>query len=419
MPGLARAVRPARIARVARVVRVDARRGSLLTAVPLLALLGAVAGWRELPEGFRDWDSVVGAAEASVRWSGPTAAGLAAWTGMSGRHLDYLRALTARSPAAAPLHDLALLSAVALTGYLAGALVVAAPVLPGGGFRETHLLGVLAGAGTLALYVAAGYLAGLSWAHPLAVALTVAAAAAWVALRPEGSWTVLLPPSLTGPADLFDAPRAGVLAAQLCWAAGLAAALVLGHLAWITRRRLLLGGVLLALSATALGTARIHAADGVASHPSQVKRVCRHWPVSVCVHPSLAAALPSLSAAVAPLAARLSGTPDAIVRIEQRSGREPASFDAGTVGFHLPDLSPGYARRAVHEIESTLARCPAPPTGLQAQVSAWLRDDPVPHRPDTPFTRWSETQRRAWLALRYAEFRSCSLVSVRHRPRPA
>ncbi|MEO3786444.1 hypothetical protein ABGB12_24225 [Actinocorallia sp. B10E7] len=414
MPDLARAVRPARIARVARVVRVDARRGSLLTAVPLLALLGAVAGWRELPQGFRDWDSVVGAAEASVRWSGPIAAGLAAWTGMSGRRLDYLRALTARSPATAPLHDLTLLSAVAQSGYLAGALVVAAPVLADGGFHDVHLLGVLAGVGGLALFTVAGYLAGLSWSHPLAVVLTTAAAAGWVVLRPEESWTVLLPPSRTGPIDLFDVLRAGVLAAQLCWAAGLAAALVLGYLAWITRRGVLLAGVVLSLTVTAFCTARIHSADGAVSRPSEAEEVeyaCRHWPVSVCVHPSLAEALPALSAAFAPLAARLSGTPDAIVRIEQRSGREPASFDGGTVGFHLPDLSPGYERRAVHEIESALTRCPSAPTGLQAQVSAWLRDDPVPRRPDTPFSRWTERQRRAWFAFRYPDFQSCTLAS--------
>lgn len=396
---------------MARVVRVDARRGSLLTAVPLLALLGAVAGWHELPQGFRDWDSVVGAAEASVRWSGPVVAGLAAWTGMSGRRLDYLRALTARSPAAAPLHDLALLSAVAQSGYLAGALTVAAPVLAGGGFREAHLLGILAGAGSLALFTVAGYLAGLSWAHPLAVALVTVAAAGWSALRSGESWTVLLPPSRPGPIDLFDMLRPGVLAAQLCWAAGLAAALVLGHLAWVTRRGILLVGVVLSLAVTALGTARIHAAGGVASRPSEVRYACRHWPVSVCVHPSLAKALPVLSAAVAPLAARLSGTPDAIVRIEQRAGREPASFDGGTVGFHLPDLSPGYERRAVHEIESTLTRCPSAPTGLQAQVSAWLRDDPVPRLPDTPFTWWTERQRRVWFALRYPDFQSCDLTA--------
>lgn len=396
---------------MARVVRVDARRGSLLTAMPLLALLGAVAGWRELPEGFRDWDTVVRAAESSVRWSGPTAAGLAAWTGMSGRRLDYLRALTARSPAAAPLHDLSLLSAVALAGYLAGVLVVAAPVLADGGFREAHLLGLLAGAGTLALYVAAGYLAGLSWAHPLAVVLTVAAASAWVVLRPEGSWTVLLPPVRSGPADLFDTPSAGVLAARLCWAGGLAAALVLGHLAWVTRRRLLLGGVVLSLTVTILCTVRIHAANGEAGAPSEVERVCRHWPVSVCVHPSLAEALPALSAAVAPLAARMSNTPGVLVRFEQRSSREPVSYENGTVGFHLPDLSPGYARRAVRQIESALADCTAPPTGLQAQVSAWLRDEPVPTDPDTPFTRWSEKQRRAWFALHYHDFRACALAS--------
>ncbi|MCD0451371.1 hypothetical protein LO762_19515 [Actinocorallia sp. API 0066] len=409
MSDLARAVRPARIARVARVMRVDARRWSLLVALPVLAGLGAVAGWRALPVGFHDWDGTVRAAEASVRWAGPAAAALAAWTGVRGRRLDYLRALAARSPAAAPLHDLALLVAVALLAHLAGWALLAGPVLREGGFGAAQAAGVAAGSTATALVVVAGYLAGRIWPHTLVVAAAAAAAWAWGAFRPSDAWA-LLPPARLAPVDPFEDLLPGVPAAQAGWAAGLAVALVLGYTAWITRRPRLLVPVGLALGGVLGCTAWLEAAGGTVTAPSTPEYVCREWPVSVCVHPALRDALPTLGAAVAPLATRLAGTPGAIRRIEQIPGREPMRVGRGVVGFHLADLTPGYERRAVREIGAALGGCAAgASTGYQEQVVSWLLDEPMPARPITPFAHWAESQRREWFARNYRFFRACEL----------
>ncbi|GAB2849933.1 hypothetical protein GCM10022221_56750 [Actinocorallia aurea] len=395
---------------MARVMRVDARRWSLLVALPALAGIGAVAGWRSLPIGLHDWDSTVRAAEASVRWAGPAAAALAAWTGVRGRRLDYLRSLAARSPAAAPLHDLALLLVVALAAHLCGWALVAGRLLGDGGFGAAQAAGLAAGTGATALLVAGGYLVGRIWPRAAAVPAVAAAAWAWCAFRPGPAWA-LLPPARLGPVDPFEDLLAGVPAAQAGWAAGLALALVLAYTAWLTRRSRLLGPVGLALGAVLGCTAWLEAAGGIVAEPAVPRYVCREWPVSVCVHPALREALPTLSAAIAPLATRLASTPGAIRRMEQIPGGDPVRIGKGLVGFHLADLSPGYERRVVRELGAALAGgCGAgPAAGYQAQVVTWLLDEPMPVRPITPFAHWSESQRREWFARNYRFFRGCEL----------
>src|SRR5689334_10511395 len=98
-----------------------------------MAGLGALTAWHALAPGVADWDSTVAAAGGSVRWLGPAAAALAAWTAQRGRRLEYLRALAARSPAIGPLHDLLLLGSVSVLGYGLAALIVSGrTILPMG-----------------------------------------------------------------------------------------------------------------------------------------------------------------------------------------------------------------------------------------------------------------------------------------------
>ncbi|GAA3232893.1 hypothetical protein [Actinocorallia longicatena] len=413
MSELARLVRPARVARVARVVRLDARGGALIAAVALLAADGAVAAWRGLEPGVADWDGAVAAVEGSVRWLGPLGAGLAAWTGLRAQRLDYLRALAARSPAVAVLHDLSVLVAVCVLGYAAGALVACVRAFSVGGFGWIHPVGLTAGAATLALFVIVGYLSGRLWAHPATVAAVVAGSAVWASGRPRWGWAGLLPPVELGRVDLFEGLKGEVLAGQMFWAFGAGGVLVLGYVAAVTRRRGPAAAAAVALLVTAVCTLRLEAAGGVVTAPSAREYSCRDWPVTVCVHPALKGALPVLGAAVAPLATRLAGTPAAFGRVEQRSAREPAGVSGGTAAFHLTGLKDGFARRAVREIEAGLWRCPEPglagPGSYQAQVSAWLRDEPVPAAPAVPFTRWDEQRRRAWFTAHYPAYRVCGL----------
>lgn len=405
----------ARLGRVARVIRLDARRDPLLATIPVMAALGTLTAWHALTPGVADWDSTVAAAGGSVRWLGPAAATLAAWTAQRSRRLEYLRALAARSPAIGPLHDLLLLGSVSVLGYGLAALIVAGRTILGDQIGTPHPMGLIAGAAAIVLHVVAGYLAGRLSTHPAAVLLICTATVAWTWLRPADSWLGLLPPAVIGPVDLFEGLRPGILTAQLFWALGLTAVLVLGFLVRTTGQGRLLLGVAAATAVTLVCTVRLASYEGSVTGPAQVGQVCRTWPITVCVHPAFRAGLPLLTATVAPLASRLAGTPEALTRLQQLPYWEAASVTGGVAEFHLVNLSPGFAERAVQEIRAALTSRSCAGNPYNRIVDAWLLDEQPPTVGSTSerFSHWSEARRRAWLALRFQAYQNCAL-SPRH-----
>ncbi|MGK5558929.1 hypothetical protein ACSNOI_45740, partial [Actinomadura kijaniata] len=414
-----------RLSELGRVLRLDARRTALLVAVPVLAALGAVTAWLSLVPGVGYWDNSVVALGDAVRMLGPVAAALAAWAALRERRLDHVRDLSPRSPATGALHDLLLLSGAALVAHAGVTVVIVAETLSRYEAGRPHPLGPLAGAAALVLHVVAGYLAGRvapRVATPVAVGL---AAAAWAFLRtPGGSWVGLLPPAVFGRVGLFTQLRTGVLADQVVWAAGLTAVLVLGYVAWVTRRTLPLLPLAVAVGLVVVATFRLESAGGRAVAAVPVEHVCREWPLTVCVHPALRAALPSLTTAVTPLATRLTGTPGGFARVEQRPPTEPARVAGGVAVVHLGDeLTPGYEARAVRQIRDGLVvagTCPAPAAGYRALVDAWLVGEAPPALPDARAVRrfgaWNEDRRRAWLRAHFAAYRTCSLRAADFRP---
>jgi hypothetical protein len=419
------------VAELGRMLRLDARRTALFVAIPVLVLLGVAAAWPTLLPGVAYWDNTVVALMTSVRLLGPAAAGLGAWMALREHRLDYLRGLTPRSPAVGPLLDLLLLTAVTLTAYgLLGAIILTQTAL-GEDAGRLHPLGMSAGAAALALHVVAGHLIGrligygisgrgLRTAAPTAL-VTAALTWLWSGLRTSGSWWSLLPPADIDRVGLYAGVRPGLFAGQTVWCLGLIAAMVLGYVWFLDRRASLVIPIIAAFAVTAIATDRIGSYDGAAAAPAPTGHVCRDWPLTVCVHPALRAALPELEAAVTPLAARLNGTPAAFTRVEQRPANEPAGVHGGIADVHLPDLAPGYQSRAVHELHSTLTNTRACTHPRRAQgvayaalVSAWLRDDPAPDIADIVIARrfgsWDEGRRRAWLRMHYGAFRRCLLT---------
>lgn len=398
-----------------RVLRLDARRTALLVAVPVLTVLGTTAACLSLsPVAY--WDNTVVALVNAVRLLGPAAAGLAAWTAVRERPLDYLRDLTARSPATGVLFDLLLLSSAALVSYVVITAVVVTVTLVHAHAGQPHPLGVVSGAGALVLHVVVGYLTGRVAPHRATAALVLAATSLWAALRVPGmSWWSLLPPAALPRIQLFTTLRPEVFAVQVLWAAGLTTALILGYVMWATRRLLLVLPLAVALAATVSATLGLHRTGGTVT-PAQTEPVCRRWPLTVCVHPALREALPQLMEAATPLAARLNGTPGAFTMVEQRPAWMPVTVADGVAAVHLDeDLSPGYASRAVRQISEALkdARSCASGDGYGAAVDAWLLGDEAPAMADTGaghrFASWTEQRRRDWLRLHFAEYRACAL----------
>ncbi|WUI01022.1 hypothetical protein OHR68_04145 [Spirillospora sp. NBC_00431] len=401
-----------------RVLRLDARRTALLVAVPVLIAVGTAAAGLSLCPAVAYWDNTVVALLNAVRFLGPVAAGLAVWTAVRERPLDYLRDLTARSPATGVLFDLLLLSAAALVSYVVVTVVVVAVTFAQVEAGHPHPLGVVSGAGSLVLHVVVGYLTGRVIPHRATAAVVVAVTSVWAAVRVPGvSWWSLLPPAAFDRLDLFTTLRPEVLADQVTWTAGLTTALILGYVMWATRRYLIVLPLIVALAATLTATLELHRSGGGTTAPVTAEPVCRDWPLTVCVHPALRDALPRLMAAATPLAARLSGTPGAFTMVEQRPAWAPISVTDGVATVHLDEeLSPGYAARAVRQISQSLkdARtCVAAPNGYRALVDAWLLGDDPPAISDARsarrFASWSEERRRAWLRLHFAGYRTCAL----------
>ncbi|HEU5159095.1 MAG TPA: hypothetical protein VFU43_19015 [Streptosporangiaceae bacterium] len=418
-----------------RMLRIDARRTAVFISIPVLVLVGIAAAWPTLLPGVAYWDNAVAALGASVRLLGPAAAALGAWVAVREHRLDYLRELTTRSPAVGPLLDLLLLTAVTLLAYgIVGTIVLVQTAL-GEDAGRLHPLGLLAGAAALTLHVVIGFLLGRlveggppagagGWRGPLPVALAALLAGGgtwlWAALRSGDAWWSLLPPAAIDRVGLYAGVRPGLFADQMLWSLGLATAMVVSYAWSLDRRAALAVPILAGIAVTMVATARIHSYGGAAAEPAPTGSVCRHWPLKVCVHPALRAALPDLEAALTPLAARLNGTPAAFTRVEQRPADQPAGVRHGVAGIHLPDLSPGYQVRAVRELRATLtgaASCAAPHhargAAYTALVNAWLLDEDPPYIHDATaarrFARWSEGARHLWLRQHYAHYRACLL----------
>jgi len=251
------------------------------------------------------------------------------------------------------------------------------------------------------------------------VLAVMVAAYLWGLVRP-GSWTGLLPPPSVEHIGPFAALRTELLAGQALWSLGLATLLITGYVWTMTRRNRLAIPIVAAAGVIVGTTLWIHGQQRAPLTPRAFEYACRQWPLTVCVHPALRTALPSLEAALTPLATRLSGTPGRFIRVEHRPDNDFPHPGRGVVYIHLNDLSPGYEHRAEQEIEISLldARtCGDPRHAVGARysalVSAWLLDETPPRLGDTTaarnFDRWDEQQRRLWLRNHYARYHSCTL----------
>ncbi|MFC4913167.1 hypothetical protein [Actinomadura gamaensis] len=409
------------MAELSRVLRADARRARPLAGVAVLAASGIAVAWPTLLPGVAYWDNSIVALMNAVRVMGPVAAGFAALAGARERRLDYLRVVTARSPITGVLLDLTLLIMVALASYgvVVGVIVIRTVLRQEAG--QPDLFGLTAASAALALHITAGYLAGRLVSRPTTALVVTAVAALWAAARlPGASWWSLLPPAAFDRVELFTRLSPGVLADQTVWAAALAVALALAYCWWVTRRAVLLLGVVAALLLVGSVTVRLHGTHGTAVQAAPAADVCRDWPLRVCVHPVLAPALPALEEALTPLAARLADTPAAFTRVEQRPDPGPARVRHGLVRVYLPGgFGTGFTAGVLRDVRDGLVGADAcaararPAREYESLVDAWLLGGGPPAISDQGASRrfglWDEEDRRSWLRAHFSEYRKCSL----------
>ncbi|GAA0942810.1 hypothetical protein [Nonomuraea longicatena] len=398
------------------VAREELKQGAAVTVAVLLAL-GSLAAWSVLIPGVDAWENIVVAVIGSLTLTGPVAAAFAAWVALRKRRALRGRPLSAWRALKLPLA----IVAVVLGSFTATVLVLAVKTLLTEQAGRLSVSGLGMGMAGLALYSVIGWVAGWLVPHPVTppvAGLGCYAVFTWLA---EGrTWADRLAPGTGEPYDLFQGLNGAAFLDQTLWLLGVTCALLLGWTAVVTRQALVLAFALLAVIAAGTGVTRLLTEPKPAAAQA-IAYSCQEWPITVCVHPGMRAGLTELGATFTKIASRLSGTPAAFTRVEQRPVDESLQHSGGLARIHVPDLSAGFADEAAYEyIESLATRCDASPaSGFRDIVMAWLRGEPLPGGPLPEhqyaaawFSGLSEPQRREWLRMFFNEFQSCKLSGV-------
>lgn len=379
----------------------------VVVGLPLLTVCGLIAAWRDLIPGVSYWDNAVGALVASVRVTGPVAAGIAAL-------------IASRHPRERTWSGMGRSAGVATASYIILTLGVCAKTLWYDAPGQLVAGGVLAGLAALLSHVIVGHMAGALVRSPVTAPVVAAAcylATGWVLAR-DDAWWRLLAPTATPPETVFTQWRPSVLHAQLAWYAGFAGLIAAGYALAVLRRRALIVPLVLTVAVAATGVAQLHRYRGDALTVSAATDLtCRDWPLTICVHPALRDALPGLEYAAMPVAERLDGTPGEFRRLVQlRVGTGPRDAGRGAGWLTLRTLSDGYEDAAMMSMVRRLpdARACSAPHAEHAYtnlVLTWLGTGRVER--DTAkarvFARMGEPRRRAWLRAHYDRFRTCDL----------
>ncbi|WP_424529607.1 hypothetical protein ACOZ38_08855 [Sphaerisporangium viridialbum] len=404
---------------------------SALVAVGILLALGLLAAWSVLVPGISAWENIVVAVIGSLRLTGPVAAAFAAWVAVRKRRALRGRLLGTWQVLRAPLAILVVV--VGAFGATVTLLAMKAVLTEQAG----HLAptGLAVGAAGLALYAVIGWVTG--WALPWTVTPLVAGVACYglfTSLAGGSAWAVRLAPSTSEPYDPFEGLSPAAFENQTLWLLGLTAAVLLTWTAAVTRRALALAGAMLAVLVAGTGMARLLSEPQAVAATEPMVYSCQEWPITVCVHPGMRSGLTELGATFTTIAARLTGTPGAFARVEQRPRDDDGVPGPGVVPIHIDDLTPGFASRAAEEFVERLASpCgEGPAGGYRAIVTAWLRGEPLPSGPlpghqaaAAWFSALTESQRRDWLRMFYTDFATCRLkashfggVATQPVPRP-
>ncbi|WP_248960468.1 hypothetical protein [Sphaerisporangium perillae] len=388
---------------------------SALVAVGILLALGLLAAWSVLVPGISAWENIVVAVIGSLRLTGPVAAAFAAWVAVRKR-----RAAPAPLPGTWQVLRAPLAILVVVVGAF-GATVTMLAMKAVLTEQAGHLAptGLAVGAAGLALYAVIGWIAG--WALPWTVTPFVAGVGSYglfTSLAGRSGWAGKLAPATSEPYDPFEGLSRAAFANQTLWLLGVTAALLLTWAAVVTRRALALATALLAVLAAGTGMARVLSEPRAVAATEPMIYSCQEWPITVCVHPGISSGLTELGATFTTIAARLTGTPAAFSRVEQRPRDDDRASASGAVAIHVDDLAPGYATRAAAEFVEHLATpCgDARAGGYRAIVTAWLRGEPLPSGPlpghqaaASWFSALTESQRRDWLRMFYTDFATCHL----------
>lgn len=411
----------------------ELRRGLGRWLVLPLSLFGALYAYQIVPSGPPVWPVMDTALATSVVLTGPLAAGFAALAGTRShrRHTEAMEQLAARGPAAAGISELIALILWVLVAFTAVLCSLYLPAALNATWSGPDALRMVTAALGLVLCVVVGFIAGRvipSRLTPAVVAIVIYALDQQLTSSSSTyQWALFLPIN-AGFSDEFSRLNRSTFAGQLLWYVGIALLLTAG---WAIRRTAW-NPAKLALVAAGLALSTTGVVVLIPQHGHYLRAgdyaiwTCRGSSPQICLHPALVTAFPAVVPALMPVVDRLTGTPFAIHRAEQRPRGVGSIPTSGAVGFALDDTRPGSIALAGQELsinalgdQDTCFAVDATSTGyeLAQLVGAWAAGDASLYTPTSPassaarswFLRLNDTARRGWLTRHEKEIRSCTL----------
>ncbi len=328
-------------------VALEFRRGpGRLLALPL-AVLGIFFVWQSLHAGPAVWPFVVSGVGLSASILGPLAGGVAAFAGIRNhrRRTDSLELLAVRGPAASGIAQLVALVAWVAIAYVAIVVVVytraalTATWAGPSGFRTLAIgLGLL-------LHVVVGFVLGRAIPSRLTPPLTVVALYGISVVNTVANsgylWSAFLPIDIHS-VDEFSRLKPAFSPGQALWSMGIAVVITS---AWVLGRGRphgrAAGSLVVGVGLGAIGASLLLSLNGAPFESGNIFAwTCQGTDPQICIHSALESGRPEITAAVIPVTGRLSGTPFAIHRAEQRERGPDYTAPMGATAYALDDLRP-------------------------------------------------------------------------------
>ncbi|MDG4833997.1 hypothetical protein O7627_32520 [Solwaraspora sp. WMMD1047] len=412
------------------LIGIELRRGPGLWTLPVLTVVGVFMARAQLSTD-TVWSYATGAVTSAPMLMAPLAVGVAAWAGgrSQRRGVRHAWLLAGRDPVQAPLIEAGVLVACAAVAYILVAVVTLLPTAAAATWGGPFWWWLASAGAGFAAMVAVAYGVGVlvpGRFTPFAVALLTYLATTWN-LGNSGADYAMFPTTVELIAP-FNAPHTPTMRGQVLWFTGSAlSALTLITVKVRSSAWLMFPAVALSVTLTAAGAALIVNENGrYVDLNRHITWSCTGNSPQVCIHPAFATSLPAISEQAQAIERRLTSTPFAITRVEQRPRGVGGQPTPGAVAYALDTPTADHYHRAGLDIaiaalgvDSCARRRDTDAHAMAQLLVAWTVGDETLFTPRDPIQQQARHQflnlpltgQQQWLTTHANAIRTCSLTS--------